>query len=46
MMDGSRGTHGIDEKYTVRVTKPEENKSLGRSKSRREDNTKLMSKEM
>jgi hypothetical protein len=25
MMDGSCGTHGTDKKYTVRVTKPEEN---------------------
>jgi len=38
--------HGTDEKYTVRVTKPEENRSLERSKRRWEDNTNFMSKEM
>jgi len=46
MMDGSCGTHETDEKYIVRVTKPEENRSLERSKRRWEDNTKFMSKEM
>jgi len=41
MMDGSCGTHKTDEKYTVRVTKPEENRSLERSKRRWEDNIKM-----
>jgi hypothetical protein len=42
MMDGSCGTHGTDEKYAVRDTKPEENRSLGRSKRRWEDNTNFV----
>ena len=42
MMDGPRGTHGTDERYTVRITKPEENRSLERSKRGWKDNIKFV----